>query len=181
MDKCRLNSNPAIVEAERICLRPHLYSDFDDVAALWTETSVLKYIALGPLSRSEAWTRLLRYVGHWAMLRYGYWVVENKLTGEFLGEVGFADWKREITPSLEGLPELGWIIKPSAQGQGFATEAIQAALLWGARNIEAKQTVVLIDPDHEVSIKLARKVGFGEPEIADFRNSTVLLFRRALS
>jgi len=174
------SSPPVILETERTRLRPHLYSDLEDVAALWAEPAVIEYVMPEPLPRSEAWTRLLRYVGHWAMLPYGYWVVEDKQTGEFLGEVGFADWKREIEPSVEGLPEIGWALKSSAQGRGLATETVQAALIWADKNINASQTVALINPAHETSIKLARNVGFSGPEIAAFRNSSILIFRRNL-
>ena len=132
-----------------------------------------------PLLRSEAWTRLLRYVGHWAMLPYGYWVVEDKRSGEFLGEVGFGDWKREIVPSIEGLPEIGWAIKPSAQGRGLALEVTRAALRWADANIDSDETVALINPIHDVSIRIARKVGFGEPLSVPFKGATILMFRRA--
>lgn len=180
MDSDSLKSDRVVVETKRTRLRPHCYADFQDMAAFWADPAIVEYIMPGPLPRSEAWTRLLRYVGHWAMLPYGYWVVEDKGTGEFLGEVGFADWKREIEPSIEGLPEMGWAIKPSAQGQGLATEVIPAALNWADKNIDSKQTVALINPIHEVSIKIARKVGFDGPEAVPFRNSSILVFRRAL-
>ena len=42
-----------------------------------------------------------------------------------MGEVGFADMKREITPSLEGMPEIGWALMPVAQGKGIASEAVK--------------------------------------------------------
>jgi hypothetical protein len=34
------------------------------------------------------------YIGHWALMGFGYWVIEEKATGEFVGDVGFADFKR---------------------------------------------------------------------------------------
>ena len=169
-----------IFETERTRLRPHRFSDLDDVAALWGEPSVVEHIMPAPLARSQAWTRLLRYVGHWAMLPYGYWVVEDKQTGAFLGEVGFADWKREVAPSVEGLPELGWIIKPSAQGQGLATETVMAALDWADRHIDAKETVALISPGHATSARIARKVGFGDPETGLFGTEPIHIYRRRL-
>ncbi len=173
-------SDGVVVETERTWLRPHRYSDLDDVAALWAEPAVVEYIMPAPLARSQSWTRLLRYAGHWAMLPYGYWVVEDKRTGAFLGEVGFADWKREISPSVEGLPELGWIIKPSAQGLGLATETVAAALEWADSQIDANETVALITPEHAASIRVARKTGFGEPETGVFGTEPILIFRRAL-
>ena len=50
----------------------------------------------------------MRYSGHWAILGFGYWVVRDTQSGRFLGEVGFADYHREIEPSLHGTPEIGW-------------------------------------------------------------------------
>lgn len=176
-----MKTSSVVVETQRLRLRPHVLADFESVAALWAEPTIVEFIMPSPLSRSESWTRLLRYVGHWAILPYGYWVVEDKASGEFLGEVGFADWKREITPSIEDLPELGWIIKPSAQGQGIAAEAVRAALHWAEHHVAANQTVALIDPNHKASISLARKVGFGSPEIADFDGAGVYLFRRDIT
>ena len=65
------------------------------------------------------------------MLDYGFWVVTDKVSGAFLGEVGFADFKRDLTPPL-GVPEIGWALMPHAHGKGLATEAVQAALSPGA-------------------------------------------------
>lgn len=35
------------------------------------------------------------------MIGYGFWAVEEKATGRFIGEAGFHDLKRDIQPSLE--------------------------------------------------------------------------------
>ena len=61
------------------------------------------------------------------MLGFGYWVVEEKTSGKFAGEVGFADYKRDMQSSVKELPEMAaW-----AHGKGYATEAAKAALRWG--------------------------------------------------
>ncbi len=66
---------------------------------MWADPEVTRYIGGKPLTEEESWARLLRYVGHWSLLGFGYWVVEEKTTGNFIGEVGFADYKRDL-PSL---------------------------------------------------------------------------------
>jgi len=43
---------------------------------------------------------LLRYAGHWALAGYGYWIVEERESGRPVGEVGLADFRREISPPL---------------------------------------------------------------------------------
>jgi hypothetical protein len=42
------------------------------------------------------------------LLGFGYWVVEEKTSGgKFAGEVGFADYKRDMQSSVKELPEIG--------------------------------------------------------------------------
>jgi RimJ/RimL family protein N-acetyltransferase len=84
-------------------MRRHAITDLDASAALWSDPETVRYISGKPSTRSESWSRLLRYIGHWQALSYGYWVVEDRTTGQFLGEVGLADYKRDMTPSLEAL------------------------------------------------------------------------------
>ena len=94
--------NPSVLEFEtdRLILRPHVREDFDESYALWSDETVTRFIGGKPFSREEVWTRLLRYAGHWALLGYGYWVIREKNSGRFVGEIGFADYQREIEPPL---------------------------------------------------------------------------------
>ena len=77
-----------VVETERLRLREHRPQDFPDSAAMWADPVVTQYIGGKPLSEEDVWARVLRYVGHWAWLGFGYWVVEEKATGKFAGEMG---------------------------------------------------------------------------------------------
>jgi RimJ/RimL family protein N-acetyltransferase len=97
---------------------------------MWADPIVTRYIGGKPLNAEESWARLLRYAGHWALLGFGYWVVEEKETGSFAGEIGFADYKRNMEPSLDGTPEIGWVIASEFHGKGYATEAVRAAVIW---------------------------------------------------
>src|SRR4051794_10518480 len=101
MDGLDMDHEYTTFETRRLIMRPHHPDDFAACAALWTEPRVVQYITGQPSTRSESWTRLLRYVGHWRVMGYGYWAVIDKSTGNYAGEVGFADFKREITPSIE--------------------------------------------------------------------------------
>src|SRR5262245_4862609 len=117
-----------IIETERLRLRGHTPEDFEAFAAMWQDPAVVRFISGRPSTRVEAWGRLLRYVGHWALLGYGYWLIEEMATGRLVGETGLADMKREIEPSLAGMPEIGWALAPWAHGKGFGTEAVKAAV-----------------------------------------------------
>ena len=89
-----------ILETERLRLRGHRRDDFAASAAMWADPIVTRYIGGKPLSPEEAWGKMLRYAGLWSLLGYGYWAVEERASGEFAGELGFADLKRDIEPSL---------------------------------------------------------------------------------
>ena len=68
---------------------------------------------------------MLRYAGHWQWMGFGFWALEEKSTGAFAGELGFAEFKRELEPSIQGIPEIGWVLAPHAHGKGYATEAVR--------------------------------------------------------
>jgi len=160
---------PPRLETPRLVLRGHVIDDFDASAAMWADPNVVRYISGTPCSREEAWSRFLRYLGHWSLLGFGYWVVEDKDTGVFIGEAGFADYQREMEPSLGGRPEAGWVLKSSAHGQGFATEVVHRMITWADEFLEHRKTVCIFNPDHDVSIRVARKVGYIEIGTASYR------------
>jgi RimJ/RimL family protein N-acetyltransferase len=167
-----------VLETERLILRGHRIDDFDDSAVLWGDPDVTRYIGGRPSVREEVWNRLLRYVGHWALLGFGYWVVMDKQTDEFVGEVGFADFKRELEPSFEGSPEVGWVLLPRFHGRGLATEAVRGALAWLETHFGAVRSVCMIDPDNAPSIRVANKCGYTELARTTYKGEPAVLFER---
>lgn len=167
---------PAI-DTERLALRGHRLDDFGDCAAMWADPEVTRHIGGRPFTEEEVWTRLLRYAGHWMLLGFGYWVIREKASGRFVGEVGFADFKRELAPSLNA-PELGWALARWAHGRGFATEAVRAAVDWGATHFASARTVCLIHPDNALSIRVAQKCGYREFERTTYKGQPTILFER---
>jgi RimJ/RimL family protein N-acetyltransferase len=165
------------LQTERLRLRRHKLEDFEPAAAMWGNPAVTRHVGGRPFTREEVWARLMRYVGHWALLGYGYWAIEDKATGCFVGEAGFADFKRDMEPPLE-VPELGWVLVPEAQGQGYATEAAKAAAAWGDGHFGPTRIVALIHPENEPSIRVARKVGFEEAATTNYKGYPTLLFER---
>ena len=101
-----------IVETARLRLRGHRAEDFDDCAAMWADPSVVRHIGGRPFPAEETWTKILRYAGLWALLGFGYWAVEEKASGRYVGDVGLADFKRDVQPSFDGAPEIGWALAP---------------------------------------------------------------------
>jgi RimJ/RimL family protein N-acetyltransferase len=66
---------------------------------------------------------------------------------------------------------------PWAQGQGYATEAVAAALQWGDETLGG-EFVAVIDPRNEPSMRLARRLGFEEVAGTFYHEDPILIFRR---
>lgn len=145
---------------------------------MWADPVVTRHIGGRPSTREESWSRLLRYAGLWPLLGFGYWAVEDKATGRFVGDVGFADFQRDITPPFEGAPEAGWVLAPWAHGRGYATEAVRAALAWADAHLGGARAVCIIDSGNDASIHVATKCGFAEYARTLYKGGPAVLFRR---
>lgn len=169
------------IETARLRLRAHRLDDLDDAIAMWSDPAVTRFIGGKPSTAQQTWSRLLGYAGHWALLGFGYWAIEETTTGEFAGELGFADFKRDIAPSMRDVPELGWALATRVHGQGYATEAVQAVVAWGDAHFGAARTVCMIDPDNVASIRVAQKCGYQEFARTSFNDRATLFFERETS
>lgn len=163
---------------DRLTLRPYRDADLDDFVAMWMDPVVVRYIGGKPFSREDSWSRFLRNFGMWHHLGFGFFAVEDRTTGAFVGEVGFQERKRDIAPSIEGTLETGWGFVPAVHGQGYATEAISAALRWADEALAGRRYSALIDAEHVVSQRVATKLGFRELARTDYHGTPVVLFER---
>ena len=150
------------IETERLRLRPHQAADLPDCVIMWSDPDVVRYTIGSPSPPPRTWMRLLGHRGHWSMLGFGYWAVEEKASGRYIGELGFGYFQRGLDASVDNVPELGWALVPSAQGKGYATEALRAAIAWGDAHFESDRTVCIIDPGNDRSSRVAEKLAFRE-------------------
>ena len=167
-----------ILETERLLLRGHRTDDYSESASMWSDPLVVMHISGIPSTKEQSWSRLLRYSGHWSHLGFGYWVVESKIDRAFLGEVGFADYRRDTNPSLRGKPEAGWVFKTDAHGKGYATEAVTGMLKWADINLEFTQTACMFDPSYSASINVARKTGYSNEIVGRYGGHETLFMER---
>jgi RimJ/RimL family protein N-acetyltransferase len=168
----------AAICTDRLTLRGHRLEDFEPLASLWGDPVVARFIGGKPATREESWARLLKYAGHWRLLGFGYWAVELNKTGQYVGDVGFANWQRDITPPLDAIPEAGWALAPTVHGQGIATEAVQAALAWTDHHFADQLTTCLVGTANTASIRVAEKTGYREFCRGDVKGKPVIQFRR---
>ena len=186
-----------IIDTPRLQLRGHEVADLDACAAMWADPEIVRYIGNRPSSREETWARLLRYRGHWELLGFGFWAVVERATGTFVGELGLADFRREVaswdprpaSSAAEGWcgsiapplgAEAGWVIARAAHGQGYATEGLRAALAWGAAHVAAREVSAVIEPDNAASLRVAHKCGFTGVASATYHGAELIVLRALL-
>lgn len=170
-----------VLQTERLVLRGHQRGDLEDCIHMWSNPAVTRYIGGRAFTSEEVWTRILRYVGHWTLLGFGYWLVAERDSGAFVGEVGFADFERDVTPSFGGAPEAGWIVAPSARGKGYANEAIRAAHAWMNDVYGTRRTVCMIDQDNVISQQIAAAHGYRVWSETRYHGTPVRLYERSVA
>jgi RimJ/RimL family protein N-acetyltransferase len=167
-----------ILETSRLLMRGGLVADFEAYAAMRQQPAFYRYLSREAPSPEDTWNMLLRNIAHWQLLDYGYWAVEEKETGRFVGAIGYADNKRTLTPSLGSTPEIGWLLDPAVHGRGYASEAIAAAIKWGDAQLAEARTVCLIHPENKASLRLAQKFGYETYSQVLYKETPILLLER---
>ena len=139
----------------RLRLRGWRPDDFEPYAALLADAGTARFITRRgqPYGEREAWAELAFLAGHWQMLGYGMFVVEERATGAFLGRVG------PLKP--KGWPgfEIGWALAPAARGKGYAGEAASAAIDWSFERFAVDRIISIIDPLNLASQRVAERLG----------------------
>lgn len=165
---------PAL-ETERLRLRGHEANDLSAAFAVWSNPEVVRFIGGTPSTEQETWMRILRYRGLWSMLGFGFWALEDKATGRYAGEAGFFT-RLDLTPSMDGAPELGWTLAPEFHGRGLATEALRTIQSWGDARLP--RTFCMIEPGNLASLRVAAKLGYAEKMCTVYKGSSVVLLDR---
>jgi RimJ/RimL family protein N-acetyltransferase len=174
----RHHSAAPALETQRLRLRELRLDDLEAVHAMWCEPLVYQHILGRASTREESWNGILRANGHWKLLGYGFWAVEEKQFGKFIGDMGFANCKRDIVPSLDETPELGWVLNTASHNKGYATEALTAIVAWGDQHLNYKMTCCIIAPENTPSIRVAKKLGYNEVAQTTYKGDPTLLYHR---
>jgi RimJ/RimL family protein N-acetyltransferase len=142
----------AQIETERLLLRMFRPDDLDDLAALFADPDVLRYVGDGkPASREEADRALQSIIKHWQTNGFGRWAVVDKHSREFIGFGGLR--------SLFGKPEVVYHFAKAHWGKGFATELGRAALRFGFEDRGFDRIVAIAKPLNVASIHVMEKLG----------------------
>ncbi|OON67246.1 GNAT family N-acetyltransferase [Hymenobacter sp. CRA2] len=167
-----------VLETPDLLLRGPRPDDLPEAAAMHQDPAFYRYLGNNPNDEETVWRRILAQQGLWGLLGYGSWSIEEKATGRYIGTTGFFDFQRELTPSLKGTPEAGWVLAPRVHGRGYASQAVQAALHWADEHLPVPRTTCIIAPDNEASLRLAHKFGYREFARSPYHGNEIMLLER---
>lgn len=167
-----------VLETARLWLRGYSPTDLPAFVAMFQQPDFYRYLTGKPMSEEDCWSTIMRSAGHWTLQGYGFWAVEEKATGQFIGSIGFVDRKRTIEPAIGGAPEIGWVLDAATHGQGYATEAVQAVQAWGDVHFQGARTVCLMHPDNLASRRIAEKFGYLEYARTTYHDEPAVLLER---
>jgi len=116
------------METARLILREWRASDTAPFAAMSADQEVMEFLG-GPLTPEEVTTFVARMREKFQSQGFGFWALEEKATGAFIGFTGLnrPNFSAPFMPCVE----IGWRLARHAWGKGLATEAARAALNFG--------------------------------------------------
>ena len=142
---------PAI-ETDRLLLRMFGPEDLDELARLFSDPDVMRYVGEGqPVNREEADKALQSIIKHWQTHGFGRWAAVDKQTREFVGFGGLR--------SLFGTPEVVYHLAPAHWGKGLATELGRASLRFGFEDRQFDRIVAIAKPLNTASVHVMEKLG----------------------
>lgn len=144
----------AIISTERLQFRKMRKEDVNHLLEIFSDPVAMKYY---PSTKDEKaanewieWT-----LSNYATYGVGLWIVEEKETGEFLGQCGIVP--QEVDGKTE--MEIGYLFVRRVWGNGYATEAALACKIYGFDQLKLKKMISLPDINNIPSIKVAERIG----------------------
>jgi RimJ/RimL family protein N-acetyltransferase len=155
------------VEADRLRLREWGEGDGDRFFAIMNTPSVMRH--LGGVQDRATWdAALARLEAYQRDHGHTFWLMERKADDELLG---FCGLKRVNSPGgehLAGQFEIGWRLRESAWGQGYAKEAAIATLDLAFGRFGAPHVVALTVGANAESQGLMKRLGMSRRQDLDF-------------
>ena len=164
----------AILETERLRLRPRVAADLEACLAMDMDPDVGRYLyPHGRPTKAERRAVLERQMaGDWPPLG-GVWVAEWR---ERPGHLG---WCGLFPLQDSGLIEIGYRYLPTTWGQGVASEAAARVLAHGFQDLKLDEVVAVTHPENAASQRVLAKLGLNREGLRFFYGLDLAFFRLA--
>lgn len=144
-----------LMETKRLIIKNYEENNYEDFVKLFTDSLVMKYVGDGVLTTAEAkllWKKLFEeFYSKGLNTIYAVFVKEDF---RYIGQC----WIRP-RPKKKSEWELGYVLKSSEWGKGWATEISKRLLEFGFNELNLNTVYATIDVENIASIKVAEKSG----------------------
>lgn len=158
---------------ERLLLRRWREGDRAQLAAINADAEVARYFVRRP-DRTETDKLIAGIESHFERHGFGLWAIAPVAEGradELLGFVGLnvIPFASHFTPAVE----VGWRLRRSAWGHGYATEAARASLRCGFEQHGLREIVALTVPANDRSRAVMERLGMSRDSDEDFEHPQI--------
>ncbi|MCE8006377.1 GNAT family N-acetyltransferase [Aestuariivita sp.] len=163
-----LSADALVLETERLRLTPLAPQDEDIACALLCDPAVMRYVD-DPMTPQAVRAHMSDAVKRGAGGRIGIWCVTLKETGQKIGDAVLTpvpidapdiEWDRVVPGAYpDAQIEVGYLLIPSAWGQGFATEICARLLRFAFEQTALAEVVATTDPGNAKSQAVLGKCG----------------------
>jgi len=149
-------NNNYLFTSNRLGFRKWSLNDLDAFAQLNADKQVMQHFPK-TLTRKETRACIVRFQKHHDDFGFNYYATELKETGEFIGFIGLAyqNFESDFTPNID----VGWRLKKSAWGKGFATEGAKKCLEVGFKQLKINKIIATCTLQNISSEKVMQKIG----------------------
>jgi len=145
-----------ILDTARLQLRHLVQEDLEALFRLYRDPEVRRFFPDGTRTLEETKQELEWFLGgHPKYPDLGLWATIDRSSGVFLGRCGLLPWVIDGRDEVE----LAFLIDPSRQREGLATEASLAIIEHARETLGLKRLICLIAPGNTASVATACKVG----------------------
>ena len=156
-----------IARTDQLLIRETIDSDISELYRIGTDQAVRKYIAPMQPTLEEEIVYTKAYVRHmYAFYDFGLWtVLEKDAYGQerVIGRAGLFPSER-----LAGQIEMGYMIAPECQGNGYGKEVAETVLRYAFNVLDLEEVHLFVEKENKASVKLAEtllvKVPGGQKE-----------------
>jgi len=167
------NNKKYILKTDRIGLRNWLPSDVVPFSEMSRDREVMKYFPK-LLSKEDSKSFITRMQLHFETYGFCYFAIDILETEEFIGFTGMLhqSYESSFTPCLD----IGWRLKKSAWGKGYATEAAFSCLNFANQHLHIKELYSVASASNIDSISVMKKIGmtfhstFQHPALIDYES-----------
>ena len=143
-----------LLETRRLGLRPLTSDDLDFVALMLSDAQVMRHYPRR-YTREESSEWIDRQLARYARDGHGLWLVEDRVSGEPVGQVGLCTQFVDD----EAIPEVGYLLHHRWWGKGLATEAASAVRDWAFDRGGYSRVISLIRRVNGPSRRVALRIG----------------------